>query len=46
LRDQVSSVSLDEEAAHLIQLQRAYQAAGKMMSVLNELTGTVIDIIK
>ena len=45
LRSQVSSVSLDEEATRLIEFQRAYQATSKMLSVLNDLTGTVINII-
>jgi flagellar hook-associated protein 1 len=45
LRDQASGVSIDEEAAHLIQIQRAYQASGKMLTVLDELTTTVIGLI-
>jgi flagellar hook-associated protein 1 FlgK len=46
LRQQVSGVSLDEEATHLITFQRAYQATSKMLSILNDLTGTVIDLIQ
>lgn len=45
LREQVSGVSLDDEAAHLIQIQRAYQAAGKLLTVLDQLTSTVIELI-
>ena len=46
LRDQISAVDINEEAAHLVQIQRAYQAAGKLMSVLNELTETMINVIR
>lgn len=45
LRSRVSSVSLDEEATHLIAFQRAYQAMSKMLSILNDLTGAAINII-
>jgi flagellar hook-associated protein 1 FlgK len=41
----VSGVSLDEEAARLIQFQQAYQAMGKLVSVLNELTQVVLGIL-
>jgi flagellar hook-associated protein 1 FlgK len=46
LREQTSGVSLDEEAEHLMALQRSYQAISKMLGVLNDLTGTLINIIK
>jgi flagellar hook-associated protein 1 FlgK len=46
LRQQVSGVSLDEEAAILIEFQRAYQANSKFISVLDQLTQTTIDLIK
>jgi flagellar hook-associated protein 1 FlgK len=45
LRQQVSGVSLDEEAAILIEFQRAYQANSKFMTVLDQLTQTTIDLI-
>jgi flagellar hook-associated protein 1 FlgK len=45
LRSLLSGVSLDHEATNLISLQRAYQATAKMLSILNDLTGTVINII-
>jgi flagellar hook-associated protein 1 FlgK len=45
MRSNLSSVSLDEEASHLIAFQRAYQATSKLLSVLNDLTATVINII-
>ncbi len=46
LRSEASSVSLDEEAAHLIQVQRSYQAAGKLIGILQELTQTLIGLIR
>jgi flagellar hook-associated protein 1 FlgK len=41
-----SGVSLNEEAAKILQFQQAYQAAGKLVSVLDGLTQTVIDMVK
>jgi flagellar hook-associated protein 1 FlgK len=46
LRDQVSGVSLDEEAMELLQVQRAYQATGKLVSVINSITDTLMDAVK
>ncbi len=45
-RAQVSSVSLDEEAAKLLQFQQAYQAVGKLITVLNDLSDTVMGFIR
>ena len=45
LRDQESGVSLDEEAVMLIQFQRAYQAAARMVSVLDTLTETTVNMV-
>jgi flagellar hook-associated protein 1 FlgK len=44
-RQQVSGVSLDAEAAKLIQFQQSYQAVGQMVTVLNSLTQTLLNII-
>jgi flagellar hook-associated protein 1 FlgK len=44
-RAAASGVSLDKEAAKLLQFQQAYQAIGKLVSVLNSLTETVLSII-
>jgi flagellar hook-associated protein 1 FlgK len=44
-RQTQSGVSLDEEAAKMLQFQQAYQAVGKLVGVLNELTQTVINMI-
>ncbi len=46
LRAQYSGVSLDEEAAILIQFQRAYQANSRFISILDQLTQDAINIIK
>jgi len=45
LRDQVSGVSLDEEAVRVMELQRGYQAITKMISVIDGLTETIINMI-
>ena len=45
LRQQVSGVSLNEEAVILVEFQRAYQANSKLITVLDQLTQTVIDMI-
>ena len=38
-RDEVSGVSLDQEAADLIRFQQAYQAAAKILQVASQLFG-------
>jgi flagellar hook-associated protein 1 FlgK len=43
LRDSVSGVNLDEEAANLIKYQRAYQAATRMITALDEMMDKVIN---
>lgn len=45
VRQQLSGVSLDEEAAILIQFQRAYEANSKLIAVLNQLTQDTINIL-
>lgn len=42
MRDSVSAVNLDEEAANLIRYQQAYQAAAKVMSVASTLFDEVL----
>jgi flagellar hook-associated protein 1 len=44
LRDAVASVSLDEEQTKLLMYQNAYAAAAKVMTVLDELLQTVIEM--
>ena len=46
LRSQLQGVSLDEEAVHLVELQRAYQAAARIVTVLDDLTQTTIDMLR
>lgn len=45
IRSQNSSVSLDEEAARLLQYQQAYEATGKLITVINQMTQTLMGII-
>lgn len=40
----ISGVSINEEAANLIQFQQAYQAAAQVASVINSLTETAINL--
>ncbi|MBK8475532.1 MAG: flagellar hook-associated protein FlgK [Opitutaceae bacterium] len=44
-RDSYGGVSLDEEAADMMRLQRAYQSSAKMMAVLDELLSEVINTL-
>lgn len=45
-RDQLSGVSLDEQAAQVVQFQQAYQAAGDLFRVLNQLAQDTISLIR
>lgn len=45
LREQESGVSIEEETVNLLQLQRAYQAAARMISVLDELADTLLTTV-
>ncbi len=46
LRDTESAVNLDEEAATLLQYQRAFQASAQMIKTIDELTELVIAIMR
>jgi flagellar hook-associated protein 1 FlgK len=46
VRQDVSGVSLDEEATKLIEFQRAYQASARLVTVLDNLTQTVIGLLR
>jgi flagellar hook-associated protein 1 FlgK len=46
LRQQMSGVSLDEEATILIEFQRAYEANSRLISVLDRLTEVTINILQ
>jgi flagellar hook-associated protein FlgK len=43
-RDQVSGVSLDNEAADLIRYQQAYQAAAKILQISGQLFDSVLQV--
>ena len=45
-RQQISGVSLDEQAALLVQYQRAYQANAQLFAVLNGLTQTAVNMLQ
>lgn len=45
-KQSTEGVSLDEEAANLIKFQRAYQASAKFISVVDDMTQTLIGMIK
>ena len=44
-RGSISGVSLDEEAAHMVEFQRAYDAAAKMVTTVNQMLETVINMV-
>ncbi len=44
-REAESGVSLDEEMTHLIQYQRSFEAAAKVVKVVDEMMATVINMI-
>lgn len=44
-RDQISKVSLNDQAALLLQFQRAYQAISELLSVVNSLANSMLSII-
>jgi flagellar hook-associated protein 1 FlgK len=45
-RKEATGVSLDEEAAKVLQFQQAYQAIGKLITVINELTDSLMAMIR
>lgn len=46
LRSDISGISLDEEAVQLLQFQRSYQATSRMVTVLDDLTNSVLGMIR
>ncbi|MCP5054970.1 MAG: flagellar hook-associated protein FlgK [bacterium] len=44
-RDSVSAVSLDEEAANLMQFEKSYQALAQFMGKMSQLTDVLINIV-
>jgi flagellar hook-associated protein 1 FlgK len=45
-RQSTSGVSLDEEAVNLVQYQKSFEAAAKMISVGNDLLDTIIGMVR
>ena len=45
-RSNAESVSLDEEATQMIEYQRAYQATARVVTILNDLTETVMNMLE
>jgi flagellar hook-associated protein 1 FlgK len=46
LRTQISGVSLDDQAAQLMQYQQAYEASSKMITVVNDMMQTLLDMVQ
>jgi flagellar hook-associated protein 1 FlgK len=44
LRDEVSSVNMDEEVANMVQYQRGFEAAAKFINTVDDMTKTVINL--
>jgi len=45
LRDQISGVSLDQQATSVLQFQRAYQATAQVLTVLNDLLDDTMNMM-
>lgn len=46
MRDSTSGVNLDEELTHMLQYQRSYQAASKMVTTFDSLIQNLIDMVR
>lgn len=46
VKDGVSGVNLDEEAANLVQFQQAYQASAQVISAANNMIDTLLGIVR
>lgn len=46
LQQQLSGVNIDEEAIRLVQLQSSYQAASKVVTIIDELTQTLMNMVQ
>lgn len=44
-RNEVSGVSLNDQAAQLLSLQQAYQATARIISIFNNLSQTAVNLI-
>jgi flagellar hook-associated protein 1 len=45
LRNDLSGVSLDEEAVRLVELQKSYGAVAKFVTVINQMTDTLVNML-
>lgn len=45
LRDQISGVSLDSQAAQVLEFQRAYQAVARVLTVVNSLADSILSLV-
>jgi flagellar hook-associated protein 1 FlgK len=45
VRQQLSGVSLDEEATILLQFQQAYEASSKLINILDQLSEDTINML-
>jgi len=45
-RQSISGVNIDEEAIDLIRYQRAFQGSARFITVIDELMGTVINLLR
>ena len=43
MRSDVSNVQLDEEGINILQFQKSYNAAARLMTALDEAVGTIIN---
>ncbi|MCX5919638.1 MAG: flagellin, partial [Deltaproteobacteria bacterium] len=44
VRDSISGVNLDEELTEMMKVQHAYEAASKVVSVVDEMMQTLLDM--
>jgi flagellar hook-associated protein 1 FlgK len=45
-REALSGVSLDEEAVNLMRQQRAFQGAARVITAVNDMMGTVLNMVR
>ena len=46
LRQEASGVSIDQEAAKLLEYQRGFQAVGQVLGILNEMSDSLLNILR
>ena len=44
-RDQISGVSLDGQAAEVLQLQRSYQAVSQVLTIINNTVASILELV-